>query len=78
VGRSHEIDILDADGGVVATIEQDVAFDSPAVLDPLRITPFDLSAGGPGWTVESRLVSDGVTVASCTVSQEVWDAVDRG
>ena len=75
--RVHEIDIVDADGDVVSTIEQDVAFDSPAVLQPLRITPFDLSGGGPGWTVESRLVSDGLTVASCTVSQADWDGVDE-
>ncbi|KQY23086.1 hypothetical protein ASD16_10905 [Cellulomonas sp. Root485] len=77
--RVHEIDILDADGMVVSTIEQEVAFDHPAVLDPVRITPSDLSsAGGPGWTVESRLVSDGTTVASCVVSQQDWDAVHRG
>jgi Mce-associated membrane protein len=75
--RSHEIDILDADGDVVSTIEQEVAFDHPAVLDPLRITPSELSAAGAGWTVGSRLVSDGTTVASCTVSQQGWDAVGR-
>jgi Mce-associated membrane protein len=76
--RAHEIDILDADGEVVSVIEQELPFDSPAVLDPLRITPFDLSGGGPGWTVESRLVADGVTVASCTVSQDDWDAIRPG
>ena len=76
--RSHEMDLLDAEGEVVSTLEQDVPFDHAAVLDPLRITPSELSAGGPGWTVESRLVSDGTTVASCTVSQDDWDAANQG
>ncbi|GEK22473.1 RDD family protein [Cellulomonas xylanilytica] len=76
--RTHEIDLLDADGEVVSVIEQELPFDSPAVLDPMRITPFDLSAGGRDWTVESRLVADGVLVASCTVSQGDWDSVHLG
>ena len=63
---------------VVGEHEQDVSDRSIAVLNPVTIPSTTLDSAGPGWTVESRLVSNGATVASCTVSQEDWDGAGQG
>lgn len=78
VDRLVATDILDADGHVVTEIEQVLGDRSVAVLDAVTIDAADLENAGRGWTVESRLVSDGVIVASCTVSEQDWDGANRG
>jgi hypothetical protein len=76
--RVQEIVVLDADGGVTSTTTLDATDLTRAALDPVRIPPDELLVAGPGWSVESRLVADDVTVASCTVSQADWDAANQG
>lgn len=78
VDRRVATDILGADGQVVTEIEQELGDRDIAALDPVTIEAAALEYAAPGWTVESRLVSDGATVASCTVSQEDWEAADQG
>ncbi|KQR11916.1 RDD family protein [Cellulomonas sp. Leaf334] len=78
VDRMVATDILDADGQVVTEHEQEPGARSIAVLDPVTIEAADLENAGRGWTVESRLVSNGATVASCMVSQEDWDSAGQG
>ncbi len=78
VHRRVATDILDADGQVVTELEQELGARSTVVLDPVTIEAADLENAGPGWTVESRLVSNGTVVASCTVSQQDWDRANRG
>lgn len=78
IDRRVATDILDADGQVVTEIEQELGARSTVVLDAVTIEAADLENAGQGWTVESRLVSNGVVVGSCTVSQQDWDSANRG
>lgn len=72
------IELLDASGVVVTTVNQEVGdrvgAAGPLELGPATLSASDLAHAGQGWTARSVVVARERTVASCTVRAEDWSA----